>query len=153
MNPGFDLRKEVEAYISRAIDSSMNYSGEEGQQNRWNWVQITTDRIVAAVMNSLPEPVDINHKYETDSKGILIQLSDGNKEHNDTQIEYLGKFAEDQGWNKYFFAYTDYLKGLYSLPDTMVQSQYDKDDNSEEVTIHRGDPNEEDSDQEPSKVR
>lgn len=157
----FDLRKEVSQMISRAIDSSVNYSGKEYDLNRHNWVQITTDRVIAAVMQSLPEPIDIKTKYETDQVGgIYVNIgADESPEHNERQLEHLAIYQSDQGWNHFFITYTDYLRGLYILPESMIQSKNEehRDESGGQNPISKSGFEPKDSDesdnQEPSKVR
>lgn len=157
----FDLRKEVQAMIHRAIDSTVNYSGEEYELNKHNWIQITTDRIIAAVMQSLPDPIDIKSKYETDHMGgIYVNVgADETPEHNERQLEHLAIYQADQGWNHFFGTYTEYLRGLYMLPESMIQSKNEEYGNEarQESNGSEGRNNSEDSDesdnQEPSKVR
>lgn len=145
----FDLRKAVQQYVSRAIDSSVNYTGKEYDLNRHNWTQITTDRIIAAVMNCLPEPVDVRSKYEMgDQRGIFVNIgSDESPEHNEQQIDYLAQYQADQGWNNYYGELTDYLKALYTLPSDVVQSDYERDG------FHRTSESDGPNDKEPSKIR
>lgn len=145
----FDLRKEIVAMVHRAIDSSKHYSGEEYDQNRHNWEQITTDRIIAAVMQSLPDPIDIRSKYETDAGGLFVNIGPDNTDsENDRQIDYLAAYQMDQGFNKYYFTYADYLKRLYTVPQNVVQSEHEQRE-----SIHREGESDSPDDKEPSKVR
>jgi len=143
-----NLRDEIGAYISRAVDSTVNYSGLEYDLNRHNWVQITTDRVLAAVMQSLPPPVDIKAKFETDKeRGIFVHIDEDEKK-NKLQIDHLAAFSEDQGYNKYYFEYTDLLRDLYTIQQNVIQSDHDKDDR-----IHGQGESDSPQDKEPSKVR
>lgn len=143
-----DLRKEVEGFISRAVDSVKHYNGQEYDQNRHNWVQITTDRIIYAVMNSLPDPIDVRTKYETDrAGGIALDITHEDDEHDKQQMDYLANYAEDQGFNKYYFAYTEYLRGLYNTPGGVIQSGNEQD------RIHGTSEGDSTNDKEQSKVR
>lgn len=121
-----NLREQIARDISRAIDSTIHYSGKEYDLNRHNWVQITTDRIVAAVMYSLPEPVDIPTKYEIKPGTQLpVTLVDPEKDDswNQRQLDILTHYSEDSGYNRYYFEYTDYLKALYTIPQPVIQSE------------------------------
>lgn len=146
----FDLRSEVQKMISRAIDSSVNYTGDEYDDNRHNWTQITTDRVVEAVIKSLPEPIDIKQKYETDSKGgILVNIVPSNTEaENKTQLDFLSEYQKDQGWNNFYFSYCNYIRQLYNDPQGVVQSDHGTDDR-----ISRTSEGDSPNDKEPSKVR
>lgn len=138
----YDLRKEISKMVSRAIDSSVNYSGEEYDQNRHNWVQITTDRAIEAVLRSLPEPVDINSKYE----GAGLHFSINLEEITTPQLDFLCAHQHDQGYNHYYQDYTYYLKELYSPNSSVIQSE------NEQNGIH-GEEDSDSSNKEPSKVR
>lgn len=147
-----DLRKEIASWISRAIDSSVNYTGKEYDLNRHNWVQITTDRIIAAFMYSLPQPVDIQAKYETGPEGIYVTVSSEEEENkNGDQLTYLAKFADDQGYNRCIWEIQDYLKRLYTLPDPVLQSGHEQTEFSESGPQQEN-PDQPD-DKEPSQVR
>lgn len=152
-----NLRDQISQDISRAIDSTVNYSGKECDQNRHSWVQITTDRIVAAVANSLLDPVDVPAKYEIQAGQTLpVSLVDPDEDGdwNQDQLDLLSKYSSDNGFNRYYFEYTDYLKGLYSLPDGVLQSEHEQ--HTQEHGSSSG-SQQEDPDQpnnsEPSKVR
>lgn len=145
--PNFDLRKAVAQYVSRAIDSSVNYSGKEYDLNRHNWTQITTDRIIAAMMNALPEPIDVQSKYELGPKGGIYVNIDEDGEHNEQQLDYLANFQADQGWNNYYKEITDYLRDLYTVPDSMIQSEH------EQHRFHRTREGDGPNDKESSQVR
>lgn len=158
-----NLRDQISQDISRAIDSTAQYTGKEYDQNRHNWVQITTDRVIAALMNSLPEPIDVPTKYEIQPGKTLpvslINVEDDDTGWNQRQLDMLSGFAGDNGWNRYYFEYTEYLKGLYTLPQPVIQSDYEE----HRIETRGSNPNSEggsqpeDSDesdnQEPSKVR
>ena len=95
-------------------------------QNRHSWVQITTDRIVAAVANSY-STVDVPAKYEIQAGQTLpVSLVDPDETETGTKTnQTYSKYSSDNGFNRYYFEYTDYLKGLYSLPDGVLQSEHD----------------------------
>lgn len=145
----FDLRKEVVAMVHRAIDSTKHYNGSEYDLNRHNWEQITTDRIIAAVMQSLPEPVDIKAKYETGpDNGIFVNVgNDNSPESNEQQLDYLASYQTDQGFNKFYFDYSNYLRGLYTIPEPVVQSEHEQSER------FHGESDEDSNNKEPSKVR
>lgn len=157
-----NLRREVQSMIHRAIDSTVNYTGKEYELNKSNWIQITTDRVIAAIMQSLPPPIDIKNKYETDEdNGIYINIQSDNKhDKNENQLDYLSIFQQDQGWNKFYIEYSNYLTSLYNTPNNVVSSEHEEHRNeSSEGTVHgseegpqsgQSDPPE---DSEPSKVR
>lgn len=146
-----NLREQIAADISRAIDSSTNYSGKEYEQNRHNWVQITADRAIAAFVQSLPEPIDIEAKYEGHNGGVDITL-DGEDDRN--MVDYLTAWANDCGFNYYYRAVMENMRRLYSPTSDMIQSGHEE--HSEEQRSTSG-PQQEDSDEsdnsEPSKVR
>lgn len=147
-----NLRDRISADISRAVDSSTNYTGKEYDQNRHNWVQITTDRVIAALMSSLPEPVDVATKYEIPMGHTLpvtlVDPDDDSEHWNQTQLDLFSKYAMDNGFNRYFYEYTDYLRGLYTSPQAVVHSEHE---HSESRTQHED--SDESDNQEPSKVR
>lgn len=157
-----DLRDQISRDISRAIDSTVNYTGKEYDQNRHNWVQITTDRVIAALMNSLPEPIDVPTKYELppgQSLPVTLVDPEEDREWNQQQLDMFSKFAMDNGFNRYYFEYVEYLRGLYTAPQSVVQSEHEEHRTETRGTNpnSEGGPQQEDSDessnQEPSKVR
>lgn len=162
-----NLRDQISQDILRAIDSTVNYSGNEQEQNRHNWVQITTDRVVAALMNSLPDPIDIPTKYEIKPGETLpITLIDPQESGtwNQQQLDYLTSYSQDSGYNRYYFEYTDYLRGLYMIPQPVLQSEHEEITGrlhgSSSRTEDKGskgwddsEDSEESGDKEPSKVR
>ncbi len=156
--------------VARAIDSTQNYSGEEKQQNNNNWIQITTDRILAAVMESLPLPVDVASKYETGKAGtIFIDVGgDNNEDKNKAELDFLASYQSDQGWNHFYFDYCNYLRSLYSLHNGVIQSGHEEYEDEFKRRLYgttsgqeshgsQGGKQQEDSDEsdnsEPSKVR
>lgn len=151
----FDLRKEVSQVVSRAIDSSVNYSGKEFDQNRHNWVQITTDRILSSIVQSLPEPVDVRSKYETGNHGGLFVNIDGKDEEKERQLDLLSSYQMDQGWNQYFAIYTDYLRRLYTDPQSVIQSKNENNGNQDfwGTSGRQGEEPNTPPDKEPSQVR
>lgn len=144
-----NLRDQIAKDISRAIDSSVNYGGDEYEQNRHNWVQITTDRAIAAFVSSLPEPIDIESKYElTDPRGPAITIhSEEDEEANHEQLVYLARYADDRGYNRYYTEMMAYLQALYNAPQPVIQSE------NEQHRLHGTSEGDSPPDKEPSKVR
>ena len=122
-----DLRQQIERDIARAIDSSVNYSGDDYDMNKANWIQITTDRAIAAFVNALPEPVDVEAKYELlPGHGPAITVkSEQNEDENHEQMVYLARYADDRGYNRYHLELMGYLQGLYNPMKPVVQSEHD----------------------------
>lgn len=117
-----NLRNEVTKLIARAMESS-----SDDPQSKHNLNQITTDRIISAIAESLPEPVDTDAKYETTREGgIWVTMNTEDERENKRNFELAQAFAEDVGWNKFRYMYTDYLQGLYRTDATMLQSDHGK---------------------------
>lgn len=120
-NTTHNLKAQISHDIARAIDSCINYTGDEKEQNTHNWIQITTDRVIGAVINSLPEPIDTPTKYEI-APGDILLLPDTDED----SLKYLSKFSGDNGYNRFFYEYLEYLQGLYRLPEGVLQSGHDE---------------------------
>jgi len=111
-----DLRKIVEAYVDKAIDGTINYSGEDKDANRHIWVQLITDRIIGSFMGVLPDPIDIEAKYEADpSRGLTVRLKPEDDEWNELQIEQMAHYASDRGYNDYRFEVENIIMKPYNL--------------------------------------
>lgn len=132
-NTTHNLKAQISHDIARAIDSCINYTGEEKEQNTHNWVQITTDRAIGAIINSLPEPIDTPTKYEVQPGDTLV-LPDTDEE----SLNYLSKFSGDNGYNRFFYEYLEYLQGLYRLPEGVLQSGHEQVQNGKDRLRQEG---------------
>lgn len=123
-----NLREKVVKEIHRAVDGTIHYAGEEKAQNADNLIQIAADRSIGAFVEVLPEPVDLAAKYETDpTKGLQIRLGDeADEDQNGTQLTYLARFADDQGYNRYYRELMQILQSLYMVPHDVVQSEHEQ---------------------------
>lgn len=137
-----NLRDEIQTYIHRAIDSSKGYVGQEYDLNQHTWEQITTDRIIHALIRSLPEPVNLRQKYET----VLPDGTLPTDPENPSEIEQLAQYADDNGYNRYRRELVFFFESLYKPRNDVVSSNYD---NSEAKPIHRSDSDAEAGDKEP----
>jgi hypothetical protein len=113
-----DFRNDIRTFIAAAIDGTTNYSGENYEQNKNNWLEISTDRIIGIYVKLLNQPVDIDQKYETSGQGgIWLNLDDNvpeNEKHNQEQLVHLAKYADDRGYNRYHDEMVDKLMRPYT---------------------------------------
>lgn len=126
-----NLRDEVGSLVSRAVDSVNGYEGEEYKDNRRAWVEMTSDRIMGAVMASLPSPIDIESKYELDTGGgVYVTVhSDQHQQTNNDQLTYLARFADDQGYNRYYQDFVAVLQKPYLQQARLSATVKDEGDN------------------------
>lgn len=118
-----NLRDEVASYVSRAIDSTQNYEGEEKIENRHNWVQITTDRVISALVAHMPIPIDIESRYELLPGSTLpVEVPEDT---DAKQLDYLAAYSADQGYNKYYHDLMHQITGLYKAPSNDVSLRHD----------------------------
>lgn len=113
-----NIREEIAHVIAQAIDGSMNYTGDKRTQNAHNWTQIATDRVMGAVVEFMPKPVDIVNKYELDpQKGLYVSIQTENTpesfKKNQEQMFHVARFADDQGYNRYWTDMMDVLSEPY----------------------------------------
>lgn len=111
-----DLRTIVAAYVDKAIDGTINYSGKDPDTNRHIWVNLITDRIIGSFMGVLPEPVDLMSKYELDKvKGLSVTIDPEDEQFNDLQLERLAHYAADDGYNNYRYEVENIVMKPYNL--------------------------------------
>lgn len=110
-----DLRQEIRALVAQAIDGTTNYSGTNVEQNKSNWGEIVTDRIIGAVFRRLPPPVQLEQKYEMNpEKGLYVRIGDDMSDKaNEEQLIYVSNFADDKGYNRYHSDMVDMLMNPY----------------------------------------
>jgi hypothetical protein len=78
--------------------------------------RVVSNLIKAAVLHHMPEPIDIESKYEADPvDGVWISLPKNEKAEADL-LDYLFQFGQDVGYNGYYLETRDYLK----LDNTVV---------------------------------
>lgn len=125
-----NLKQQIAQDIARAIDSCIHYNGDEKEQNIHNWVQITTDRVIGAIINSLPEPIDTVSKYET-PVGESVTISVG-EDTDELQLQMMSNWSSDNGYNRFYYEFLDYLRGLYISSDDVVQSKHEEVQNGKD---------------------
>lgn len=91
------IRKEISQLVARAQKSV-----SDDPQDNHNLNQITTDRIMALFMGSLPSEVDVDAKYELNGAPISLILDSVNRseEQNLEQVVHIARFADDNGFNR-----------------------------------------------------
>ncbi len=105
------IRTSIGQHIKRAIMSTQQ---DNDPQNVHNWVEISTDRIINEFLSSLPEPIDVQAKYEIPATGVVpVQLS--NLEEDGEAILHLQRYADDTGYNRYRQELVHSIKSLYNL--------------------------------------
>lgn len=114
------LRDTIHLQVSQAIQGTVEFP-QKGidayYQNRHNWVQLATDNIMKAFVQSIPEAVDVAKKYELHpEKGLHIKITEDD-EHNDAMMEYLSNFSHDNGWNEYRYEVISSIQNSYRLQD------------------------------------
>ena len=96
------LREEVALYVGTAMKANQDYTGNEPDLNFHNWVQIATDKIIKALLETLPTPIDIEAKYESNQhRGVWVAMGEESKFDKD-KLVYLARFADDCGYNRYY---------------------------------------------------
>lgn len=110
-----NIRTAIGQHVARAIASTK----EKDEQNDHNWREITTDRILNEVIAFLPEPVDIQSKYEMTPQGVpgstlVIDTINQSEEQNSEMLKHAARFADDQGYNRYRREFIASIKELYS---------------------------------------
>lgn len=93
-----DIRTQIGSQVARAITSS-----KDSPEDQRYWVALTTDNIIKTILKFMPEPIDIESKYEVGSgEGVYVTVGPEQAEHqNERQLQYLARFADDQGYNRY----------------------------------------------------
>lgn len=114
------LRDKIAVEVSHAIQGTIEHPSKEVNdyyQNRANWVNIATDSIISAVTEFLPDAVDISSKYELSAEhGVFVNIgTDQDEERNGAQLEYLARFADDKGYNRYRAEVLDKIEKLYKV--------------------------------------
>lgn len=97
-----NLRTKIGQHIARAIKSP----DKDNPQDVHNWLEITTDRIINEFISELPEPIDIDSKYELGKDGgvyvsVVAPETEGSEEANGEQLTYLARYSDDRGYNRY----------------------------------------------------
>jgi hypothetical protein len=69
-----------------------------------------TKEAVKVFLQYLPNPVDVQAKYEA-QEGVHVTFT-GSRAHDDAMLTYVANFAEDQGWNRYYYEFRQRLAGI-----------------------------------------
>lgn len=111
------MNEELFYKVAAMVAVAMDHRQANHEHNRLVVDKVTRD-ILRAVAEELPEPIDIEGKWELDGEeGVYVDLKDDFR-HDGHQLTYLAKFASDQGYNK---ALRDMQMELFS-PTDMARS-------------------------------
>ena len=77
-------------------------------------------RAVEVMLSFLPHPVDLETKYEITNSSLPVAFT-GDRERDKKSFEYLAKFGEDNGYNKY---YIELMNRIVKGDETPVEITY-----------------------------
>lgn len=89
-----------------------------------------SEEAIGVFLQYLPDPVDINGKYEA-LKGINIAIT-GDKDRDVSSLDYLAHYGEDNGYNRYYIELLCSLDGNPSHVnvDFKMGERYDEEANN-----------------------
>jgi hypothetical protein len=116
-----NLRAYIESCIRLAFSETKGAEKDtpkEYQEALNLWANITADRIIAGFTDFLPEPIDIEQKWEVKpNSGVHITLSAKNDaidhDRDMQQLDYLSSYADDEGYNRYHYTVKEKIENLY----------------------------------------
>lgn len=129
------LTKDLRTYIMESIEVAIHKvmdmpretpeEYEEFRINRSMWVNMVADRILSGFHEFLPEPVDMDGKYEdAPYSGLHIQLSKKRNGRDDiadgNQLDFLAAYAHDAGYNQYHIDVLRQLESLYKSGEKVL---------------------------------